>query len=101
MGSNETRSILVALLVGCLLAAAIVVAGRLLSTTNAIQQQRYQACVDQNHRHDATVATLHSILSAAEKKTPKQAKQIAASEAPTLLLINALAPRQDCAQVVH
>jgi hypothetical protein len=75
-----------------------------LATT--IQQQRVSItlanCVDQNAHHDGTVAALNRLLVAAEgKATPAARARIAASEAPTLLLINALAPKRDCAAVVE
>jgi hypothetical protein len=74
-------------------------------TTDLIQEQRRDAvrttCEEQNKRHDRTVAVLERVLRDAEKKTPERKAQIEAARASNLLLINALAPHRDCAQLIH
>jgi len=103
--SSSRRDTLVAWLVGLLLALGIVGGSRLLDFTHQIQQERYQQtydqCAAQNARHDNTLAALDQILGQAEKKQPKQAARIAASKAPTVLLINSLAPKHDCTVIAH
>jgi hypothetical protein len=72
----------------------------------AIQQERVtnirDACEQQNLRHDETIATLDKLLArrleGASDETRAQAEQ---SRAATVLLIEALAPKRDCEQVVR
>jgi undecaprenyl pyrophosphate synthase len=76
-----------------------------LAATAAIQQQRITAirlvCENQNRRHDATLKALDRVLHAALRQTrlPAQRAVIRASRAPTVLIINALAPKQNCSHV--
>lgn len=61
-----------------------------------IQDQRAtstrESCVDQNHRHDATIRRIRVLVRCAHKP--------ASAAAPSIELIDALAPRQDCDQLV-
>lgn len=71
----------------------------------AVQNQRLnnirETCQASNSRHDNTLRALSSILARAERTALKGRRaQIEASRASTVLLINALAPKQDCARVV-
>ena len=72
-------------------------------TQLAIQQQRYEyvyrTCREQNHRNSKTIGTLKDIIRKIVKKHPEQAVQLAVAEKQNELLINALAPRQDCKAV--
>lgn len=55
------------------------------------------SCVEQNARHDRTIATLDRLLLVAERPaSAAQRAQIKQSRASTVLLIEALVPRQDC-----
>lgn len=72
-------------------------------TVTALANERTDAiireCHDQNQRHDHTVAELDVLLARAEKHAPPaQRKQMAASRQFTILLIDQLAPRQNCAK---
>lgn len=57
-------------------------------------------CVDQNLRHRDTIAELDKLLAAVVKRDPSMARRMAESRKATVLLINALAPHQNCKQVV-
>lgn len=104
---SDTRSLVLSLLIGFILAAGIVGGAKLVNLTNKtagltsdIQAQRHAACVDQNNRHDKTVASLGTIILEAEKGQSRQrVAQLNANQNQTLLLINDLAPKQDCSQV--
>lgn len=65
----------------------------------AIQNQRREACLAQNQRHDATLATLNKIIKDAVRDHPEQAKQLRSSVDANVKLINALAPRINCDKV--
>lgn len=70
-----------------------------------VQEQRVQAtkitCADQNLRHDQTIAALDVILARTRKgASPADVRRIDQSRERTVLLINALAPRRNCAEVV-
>jgi hypothetical protein len=62
-----------------------------------IQDQRkvstHDGCVDQNHRHDATISRIRVLVRRAHKP--------ASAAAPSITLIDALAPRQDCDRLVR
>lgn len=93
---RSSRDLLLAIVVGCVLAAGILVAKKIVDLTNQIQSERYQgalnACLDQNQRHGATVARLNELILRAELAQPRRRAAIRASEGSTLLLIDALAP---------
>lgn len=55
------------------------------------------ACVDQNRRHDAT---LHELRRLVAKLPPKRQAQAKHDMKGTVLLINALAPHQNCDDLV-
>lgn len=60
-----------------------------------------RSCVEQNVQHDETIRTLDEQI--AERKrtaSPEIARRLDESRAFTLLLIQALAPRQDCGRRV-
>lgn len=60
------------------------------------------SCQEQNERHDNVIRQLDSIYADALKKaTPKERAQINEGRAPTLLLIDALAPKRDCEKRVQ
>lgn len=66
-----------------------------------IQQSRLQACMDQNVRHRATVTVLRQLTATAEAgESPAQRKNTRAALQSSLLVIDALAPAQNCAVVV-
>lgn len=73
-------------------------------TADEIQQQRREAiirnCVDQNKRHDNTIEKFQQVALAAEKKDPKQRTEIQAAVKANLTIIEALVPKQDCAELV-
>lgn len=67
----------------------------------AIQRQRRELCKDQNDRHDATIRELDVIVRRLEHTAPPaQRAQLKASRAYNVLLINALAPRRRCAEIL-
>lgn len=71
----------------------------------AIQAQRIEfiisGCQQQNRRHRRTVHELDVILRRAERAAPPiRRAQLRESRASTLLLIDALAPYQDCKALV-
>lgn len=112
---SKTLQNALALGVGITLALGIVMGARLVNLTHqtnklaldlkhelvSVQVQRYDAtfnaCWDQNRRHDATVGALDVVLSRAAMATPARRAAIEESRAPTLLLIDALAPKRNCA----
>lgn len=69
---------------------------------NDIQHQRYASvlrnCLDQNTRRANTVKTLNHIIL---RLPPKQQARAAKNEQFTILLINSLAPHQNCINVAH
>lgn len=60
----------------------------------------YSTCLDQNGRHDATIKRLDEIIEKAVAADPARAKQIRASRSSTVFIIEALAPHQNCKQLV-
>lgn len=73
-----------------------------------IQQSRvdntHTACEEQNDRHDRTIAELDALIAAAEKDPSVSARRIARikrSRESTARLIQALAPHQDCLELVR
>lgn len=93
---NTAAAIAMAVLVGLVIHTNHKVNGQ----TAEIQRQRAENimrdCVDQNNRHDKTVRTLDELL----KKSGVSPARRAASRQTTVLLINALAPKQDCDKLV-
>ena len=73
-------------------------------TTADIQTQRRESilrsCLEQNVRHDNTINQLKIITAANLKQRPKEASKIKESVAPTIALIDALAPKKECAKLV-
>lgn len=72
----------------------------------AIQMSRIEivrsSCEEGNKRHDATIKALDKrIREVSKTATPSQRARIQASRASTIALINALAPRFDCAARVR
>lgn len=71
--------------------------------SNDIQHSREEAvrrtCDEQNTRHDATIKKLDDIIAG----LPEGARKTRAEQnrAGTVLLINALAPKRDCAKAVE
>lgn len=70
-----------------------------------VQNERAQtilrACRQQNDRHAATVSELDSLLAKAKQHaSPARLKQIRENRASTVLLIDALAPYQNCQRVL-
>lgn len=73
--------------------------------TREIQAQRietiWSSCRQQNARHDGTIRELNVLLRASMRTAdPARRQQLSASRASTVLLINQLAPKQDCAMIV-
>lgn len=75
-----------------------------------IQQERARSiranCKDSNDRHDNSIAALDTVLhDYLAKKPPAQRpalrKQLEAARQQNILLINALVPKRNCAQVVR
>ena len=62
-----------------------------------------EACDNQNENHANVHHKLHHIFgeAVAHAKTEAQKRQVVATEQPTYLIIDALAPWRDCARVVH
>lgn len=64
-----------------------------------VQNQRHDACLNQNERHDNTVTLFRKAAADAIKKNPRQAQQIRQNINTNLRIINALAPKLDCDKV--
>lgn len=62
------------------------------------QQAVLTECENQNVRHDATIRELDKLLARARMRftSPAQRRQLAESQRSTVLLIDALAPKQNC-----
>jgi len=60
----------------------------------------YTGCLDQNNRHDATIKRLDEILQQAIAKDPSREEALRATRGSTVFLIEALAPHQNCEQMV-
>lgn len=69
-----------------------------------IQNQRRESilndCKDQNTRHDNTINFLNSLAKKIEKQHPDKKAAVESSLKQDYLLINALAPKQDCLALV-
>lgn len=93
-----------ATLLGAALAAVAAIAAVFVALQlqqHALRSERQRnaraACVDQNRRHDQTILTLDRLLAQAEADaTPTQLGQLRQSRLFTVLLVNALAPHQNC-----
>jgi hypothetical protein len=57
------------------------------------------SCEDQNHRHDQTVARLRALVK--RIKDPRRHARAERNIGGTILLIDALAPKQDCEALVR
>lgn len=92
-----------AVVIAILGAAAVLYVGLMSNHDFAtqIQQSRkayvLSTCTDQNMRHDRTIATLDQEIAALP---PTERKGAQTSRAGTVALIDAVAPKQDCAAVV-
>jgi hypothetical protein len=98
---RESKTLVATLfVVGCLIAAGVVVVSGLLDFTSQIQSERYRStlyqCEDQNARHDSTLKELNFLLGRAMAGDRKHAGQIRASGGSATLLINDLAPKHNC-----
>lgn len=74
---------------------------QLTNLTQTIQRQRFDAvisnCRAQNQRNRSTIHTLDKLLQRARRHaSPKMRAQLQASRSGTVLLIDALAPVQNC-----
>lgn len=74
--------------------------------TRQIQIERARnvrdACAQTNARHDKTIVTLDRLLKrAAKTASPERLRQMKDSRTGTVLLIEALVPKRDCAQLVR
>lgn len=67
------------------------------SAIDAIQRSRLELCRQQNERHDHTIRTLDKQIA---KLPPKERRRAIRQRAGTVALINALAPKRDCARVI-
>lgn len=78
---------------------------RILDLQHNIQTQRrgsiLAACRDQNRRHHNTIATLDALAKKAERTHPAETPRIQASLSQTDLLIQALAPKQNCESLAN
>lgn len=59
------------------------------------------SCVAQNKRHDKTISAFNEAAAAAMKKYPTRAAEIRDSVNTNLGIIDALAPKQNCEQLVR
>lgn len=64
--------------------------------TVIIQNQRHDVCVDQNERRRTTIVKLDMLI---EKLPPVERTQARANRNANVQLINALAPRRNCAAI--
>lgn len=96
------RDILLVAALGLILIGVIGL--KAINTANDVQEAREDAirttCQETNERHDNTIEALDDALDRAEHLHPAQAEQIERSRTFTVLLINALVPKQDCEQRV-
>lgn len=69
------------------------------ASLHSVQGQRHDSCLNQNQRHDRTLALFRSAARDAIKKHPSQAADIRENIAANVSIINALAPKQDCDKV--
>lgn len=73
-------------------------------TASEIQAQRresiFRSCYEQNLRHDNTITQLQIISDVNVKRHPERATEIKESVRPTITLIDALAPKQNCVKLV-
>lgn len=87
--------------------ASVQAAQKAEQATRDIQSERrdatLRACQDQNDRHDATFAQLDKLSTRdnAQAQTPEQKLRARQTIAGTKALIEAIAPKRDCAKVVE
>ena len=78
---------------------------RVVELQSNIQTQRRDSILasrrDQNRRHDNTIGTLNGLAKKDERKHPAETPRIQASLAQTELLIQALAPKQNCESLAN
>ena len=60
----------------------------------------FTTCLDQNDRHDKTIERLDAIIAKAVVANPADATRIRSTRASTVFIIEALAPHQNCKQLV-
>lgn len=96
------RAVTVLITMACLLGVGNSVLNAI--SISRIQQSREYAirsqCLEQNARHDGTIATLDQVLATIRRTDPAQYRQAAAGRENTVLLIDALAPKRSCEQRV-
>ena len=98
------------LIVGVLTVGAVVLSilaySQALTDIHEIESSRRESirltCEEQNNRHTHTIQTLNMLIGRATKEHPKTARQVEQGRASTELLIDALAPLENCnARVVR
>lgn len=81
---------------------AVVLFGRVSDQQNSIQQSRidinYQACDEQNDRHDNAFKKLDELIA---ELPPRQRARAKAGEEGTKALLNTVAPKQKCLRLVQ
>lgn len=91
------------LLAGLSILLSALLFSRVASQQDAVEQQRvnitYQACAEQNTRHDRTVKQLDALVARIPDSTRRRRAERSVSG--TVTLIDALAPRQDCLKLVR
>lgn len=105
---NWYRDVWLLLITGVTVLLAIIAVNAANNAQQAVkdvQAQRVESiltsCNQQNARHDHTIRQLDLVLAKAERvATPARRLQLRQSRAATVLLINQLAPKLDCQQVV-
>lgn len=96
------RSIIAFGVIGLACTGALIGFGVLLHEIQTDRKDFIQkTCKSQNERHDNTIATLYKISKQAQKDFPKRAAEIRKSVSSNIVLIDALAPKQNCNALVR
>lgn len=103
------RNIIIILSFLCITQAGLGLWNLSLSNDNTIRTEEIQAsrknsilisCEEQNIRNENSISTLDDLLSRGKFVSQSETMQIEQTKTFTILLINALAPKQNCAQRV-
>lgn len=87
-------------------AAVLAIAAVLVSVTRAahnaqqLQAALHRQCEREDTRHSTTLRTVKGIYRQALKAEPDRAAKLASSERVVILIVDALAPHEDCATTI-
>lgn len=97
--------VIITLTVGYLAAISATQSTKARNLARAIQHERVasirDSCVEQNQRHDGTISELYRLAARIERTHPDKSAEVRQGIQQNILLIDQLAPRQNCTVAVR